>query len=198
MLDIFRVIYFNLAFLLFSDGLITDHYYCDHEHQFSIEKMEKENSARVTWTPEVKLSWDDFQATPHESNGKVAALTCSIITYKYHCEGEELIISVFAEFSKELSWVKPEAKSDYVLKHEQLHFDITELYARILEEELAMRQFVCGEENLVEEVVDDIMSQWEYFQHKYDKETFYSLDESMQLSWNSFIADRLSNYHYSK
>src|SRR5690606_40361550 len=40
-------------------------------------------------------------------------------------------------FNPHLSWVVPASRNDYLLKHEQLHFDITELHARKLRRELA-------------------------------------------------------------
>ncbi len=151
-----------------------------------------EDVNKIAWSASAPLTWADFKGKPDNTAIGIAALTCSIIEYKYHCEGDKLIYSVEAKFNKLQSWAREESKNEHILEHEQLHFDITELYARKLREKLATYSFSCGDEPIFESFVNSLMDDWSYMQHKYDAETQYSLDEVMQHAWVSFIDGHLA------
>jgi hypothetical protein len=51
------------------------------------------------------------------------------------CRETALDVRVEVEFYPNSSWVKPGRKSTELLKHEQGHFDLTELYARKAEKQ---------------------------------------------------------------
>src|SRR2546426_5352142 len=90
-------------------------------------------SAPIPWSSTRKLTWDDYQmALPDKRDHD--SLTHSEIVYKtnWQCPHRELYFTVIAFFHPEGSWVNPEAKSDDLLRHEQLHFDLAEYYARTL------------------------------------------------------------------
>ena len=83
-----------------------------------------------------------------------AATTASGISYNFSTsyENNELKVeyTVSAYFYPTRSWYKPEVCNDVTLMHEQLHFDITELYARKMSKQLAETKFT---ENVKEEVL---------------------------------------------
>ncbi len=47
-----------------------------------------------------------------------------------------------AFFDRQRSWVKNEAKLDYVLRHEQGHFDIFEVYTRKIRKALSEKKLI--------------------------------------------------------
>ena len=84
----------------------------------------------------VQLKWKDYQGIVEE-DANITALT-SIgfrMGYKGTARQDSLIVVVEAFFDKQNSWVKKDTTA-YALKHEQLHFDITELYARKLKQSI--------------------------------------------------------------
>ena len=92
----------------------------------------------IEWTESGKLEWSNFQCEPDE-NLKHIAVTSSYITISFQQVGfSEAKITVRTLFDKTESWVKHEA--DYILKHEQLHFDIKELYSRKLRKAITEAQ----------------------------------------------------------
>ncbi len=183
-----QILFLNAAVLCCWSLIPGTHAHTELEYTFN----EPASEDRIIWSASDPLTWDDFQGKPdHRAHG-IAALTYSIIEYKYHCEGDRLLYSVEAKFNKAKSWGREEAKNEHILEHEQLHFDITELYARKLRGKLAQHQFACGEESLFEDYVNSLMDDWSHMQYKYDAETQFSMDEVMQHAWVSFIDAHLA------
>ena len=153
-----------------------------------------DKSDRIYWSQHDPLTWDDFKGDPDYRNRFASAISSTGIIYKYRCEDGIITITVESMFIKSESWVKDAALTDYHLQHEQLHFDITELYARKLRKELNQRVLYCGEENKLEHLVNRKLSEWDNEQKVYDKQTHHSLDEEKQIVWNELIESELSDY----
>ena len=97
-----------------------------------------------------------------------------------------------AYFEKKESWYKQDAHTDYHLAHEQLHFDVTELYARKLRKALSEQNFRCGEEDEFENYIEQYLKNWETAQQSYDFATHHSVDKESQKDWHYKIAFELS------
>ena len=80
-------------------------------------------------------SWNDFLAPAPESN-EYAALTCSGIEIETVVEDDLYVVNQGAYFYKYKSWAKEAHLSVNIYEHELLHFQITELYARLLRKKI--------------------------------------------------------------
>lgn len=149
---------------------------------------------RLQWSKERRLEWSDFQAAPPETRYlRIAALTSSLIQYRYFCTPQDTLqITIKAVFLKDESWVRPLGKTTDCLRHEQTHFDITELYARRLKHCLAQRTYTCRDVAILEAEVKKILDEWRDTQLRFDDETHYSLHTIAQKNWESYIAECLS------
>lgn len=98
------------------------------KHKKNSFYQEQDNNI-LLWSNNKKLAWNDFQGSPDTLNIMDKAQTFAGLKIEngYWKEGVPKI-KVICFFSKSKSWVK--VKSDSNLDHEQLHFDIWELYAR--------------------------------------------------------------------
>jgi len=137
----------------------------------------------VLWNAEKPLQWADFSGTPDYGNDFVKALTASSIRYSYGCENGYINYHIESVFKKSQSWVKEEARTTYHLNHEQLHFDITELYARKLRDALDKEQFPCHRMYAFEQTIRQYLRDWRNEQTTYDKETFFSVKREQQADW---------------
>ncbi len=147
----------------------------------------------IYWDDDKKLSWRDFQGKPKASDDyRISALTSSGIVHYRGCKDGKIIFKVRAYFEKKTSWVKEEAYNDYILAHEQLHFDVTELFARKLRKSLSERPFLCGEETAFEHYIQQFIKGWEAKQHAYDFMTRNSMDKQQQKEWERKITMELS------
>ncbi|RYY68958.1 MAG: hypothetical protein EOO13_10880, partial [Chitinophagaceae bacterium] len=96
-------------------------------------------SETIYYDPSSLLSWKDFKGKVVEAS-PAAAITASGFGYKADFKSvgskSQLNVGVYCYFSKTNSWVRPGKNSDYVLNHEQHHFDISFIAATMFLEKL--------------------------------------------------------------
>ncbi len=150
----------------------------------------------VLWSKEFRLTWADFR-------GKVppaavpAATTASGISYTYtanliHHE-VHLDFEVNAYFYPKESWYKPDQCDEITLSHEQLHFDISELFARQMRNRLRDTSFSDNVKAEIRKIYKETLEELQKFQELYDWETDFSRNRAKQLEWNQKIDSLLNN-----
>jgi hypothetical protein len=152
----------------------------------------KDNPDTIYWSESDRLVWDDFEGQPRHDYKGVSALTSSGIVHYKGCKNGKINYKVRAYFEKEESWVKEEARTGHHLIHEQIHFDITELYARKLRKVLSDRSFNCNEEIAFEECVNTFVDNWHHDQQSFDLHSRHSLDKDAQKEWYYRVEMELS------
>jgi len=143
----------------------------------------------IEWGAERKLTWKDFKAHP-DKNSTNAALTSSSINIEFGYNNSGLKYNIKCRFDQSLSWGR--IKNDYILAHEQGHFDIAEIHARILNKSLKAYKFnsrTVGKD--VNRIYESIMKEHHAFQNQYDQETNYSRDPAQQNAWKIKIEETL-------
>ncbi|TBN13843.1 DUF922 domain-containing protein [Hyunsoonleella pacifica] len=156
----------------------------------------------MSWHDNYRLVWNDFKAKPKYTINAVA-ITASGITFGFSIrESDNRVISfsteVHAHFYPEQSWYKPESVNDHVLGHEQLHFDITELFARKFRKRISLLKTTNDVAKRLREIHKNINKELAAFQNKYDTETDFSRNIEIQLSWEAFIKKELKKLDYFK
>lgn len=147
----------------------------------------------VTWNENEPLQWNDFSGKADHSSS-FEAESFAEVKYSYQFNSpRDFHFNVKASFNRNTSWIKQGYKSDALLKHEQLHFDIAELYARKLK--VAFDNYTYSS-NYEEEIVQ-IFSRVKLIYHKtqqlYDEETNHSLIASVQKEWEVLVKEELDN-----
>lgn len=141
----------------------------------------------ILWNSERRLSWDDFRGEI-PLNARAAAITASGITYRFSTSGTkqnmQIKFKVDAFFYPTKSWYQPEVCDEVILSHEQLHFDISELYARKLHIRLRNESYTYSNVKAkVKTIYRDINKELNDFQNQYDNETNFSRDREQQQEW---------------
>jgi hypothetical protein len=144
-----------------------------------------------SWSDTYKLTWNDFKGVS-QNNKRAAAITASGITFGFSIKtsGSQVInftTEVYAHFYPEESWYKPELADSYILAHEQLHFDITELHARKFRQKIAQLKASNHVESDLKSLHKNSNRVLENMQVRYDKETNYSRNSEFQNKWKSYI-----------
>ncbi|WP_400078632.1 DUF922 domain-containing protein [Winogradskyella sp. R77965] len=160
------------------------------------------NEETMTWDESRKLTWEDFKADPNLQSDAVA-LTASGITFGYSVKtsGRRIIdfsTSVEAHFYPNKSWYFEEKGNDYILSHEQLHFDITELYARKFREQLKRLKVNQNLKEQMKRLHTAINEALDETQKRYDEQSSHSINTEMQKRWESFIAKELTSLEQYK
>jgi hypothetical protein len=156
----------------------------------------------IQWTQSKKLSWTDFKGAA-ESDSDAAAITASGITFSYSVSKTDNQITSFnaqaeAHFYPQSSWFIKERCNDHILAHEQLHFDITELYVRIFRYRLArleVSQNIKTELNAVHTAVNKELAD---MQHQYDAQSQNSINKEEQAKWAAYVAEKLKKFEAYK
>ncbi len=150
----------------------------------------------ISWHDALKLTWADFKGPPKAEINAVAT-TASGITFGYSLQQTNNRIvgfstEVFAHFYPQKSWYKKERATVHVLKHEQLHFDITELHARKFRkriEELKLSNSIKKDLDALHIVINKELAKC---QNTYDKETDFSRNFENQEKWRIYVKEELN------
>ncbi len=145
----------------------------------------------IKWSEGRILTYGDFQGKVPEVS-PWAALTSSNIYFTYSTSNGKLSdFSVYASFIEESSWMKIE--NEDVLSHEQLHFNITEIFARKLHERAELLRSKTGNvPKLASDLFKQINKECDILQQQYDDETSHGTNEDKQSEWTKKIAAMLS------
>jgi hypothetical protein len=100
--------------------------------------------AQLVWDKNRPLTWNDFAGPVDRSSPFSAESRCKV-TYAFAVRnsGNNYDVSFKAEslFIPQESWSRPERRSPELLRHEQLHFDISQLYTFRLLKALQSRRY---------------------------------------------------------
>lgn len=148
----------------------------------------------ILWGPEHRLSWSDFKKQP-PIDSPVAAITASGIAYRFSAmesRGKmEVDCTIDAFFYPESSWYRPETANEIILSHEQLHFDISELFARKMRTRIERYTFSSNVKAEMNRIYEQILREMRAFQKSYDDETNFSREVEKQIEWNKRISKEL-------
>jgi len=143
----------------------------------------------IEWNSDYKLKMEDFKGIPDYSlkYSAISAIEIKPVIFEvldsFHYNFEVLFI-------KNESWIKKDSKN--LLEHEQLHFDIAELFARKLRK-ITMEGVFTDDESFMS-VIDSVYCEWSSFDNIYDKSTMYSILSEEQNKWKIMIRDSLVLY----
>ncbi len=149
------------------------------------------------WSQDRPLRWVDFQA-PAPRSGDASALTAYSIFYGVRCLGSDFEFLAIAGFLPKSSWVKPmvltgpAAASDHALRHEQTHFDLTEVYTRRLRKQFVDLYEPCRRADTLDPLVQQLLRSEKAEQSRYDDETRHGLASGQQAAWDKRVADELT------
>ena len=144
----------------------------------------------IKWQENRKLTWDDFKAAPLKI-GNTAAMTTTHLGFSYNISNGKITYKIDCRFEKNKSWGL--VKNEWILKHEQGHFDIAEIFARQLNKLVNEYQFNKSSfQKDLDAIYKSVVVEKEKFQQLYDDETDYSRVKSKQEEWLKKIETELN------
>lgn len=146
----------------------------------------------LDWDANRKLTWADYKAKP-DQNSDAAASTTSILVISYNISSTGFTYKIECRFSKTRSWGLH--KTDYILSHEQGHFDIAEIFARKLHKKMSEYRFNKKTyQKDLDKIYEEVVREKEKMQNDYDKETNHSINKQKQAEWLQKIKALLEEY----
>lgn len=139
----------------------------------------------LDWSYDRPLTWEDYKGRP-DPESDAAASTTTYLAIEYNMKGSTFSYKVHSRFSCDKSWGLH--KTDYILAHEQGHFDIAEVYARILHKKMSEYRFDKRTyQKDLKKIYEEVVEAKEEMQEKYDKETNHSIYKANQADWLTLI-----------
>lgn len=143
----------------------------------------------IEWKEGEKLSWELYKGKAAEDTFGDAGTAVKIKAKPYVVRGE-IYYSVYALFNKSKSWCK--GKSEELLEHEQLHFDIAELTARKVRRAVEqMQRDDVDDLKTFNKNINKILLKSNDLDAQYDKDTFHGLIHEKQQEWEEKVAEQL-------
>jgi hypothetical protein len=145
----------------------------------------------LEWNEFYRLTWEDFQGTPEENSAGDAATSVQIKAKPYMVK-DKVRYDVSALFSKDKSWKRD--LSPQLLSHEQLHFDLGELYARkIWKLILEMTSQGVKDVKAINKAVHQLLEESNEADRQYDIETLHGALDQKQAEWSKKIKAELGS-----
>lgn len=146
----------------------------------------------LIWDDNYNLTWNDFTGHPL-SNSKFDAISICSINVHYKTFGDTLKIEIKSCFNTKKSWVKSNQKTDNLLLHEQGHFNLTEIYTRLIRKSILSTSFNRKNiEKRIAKMEDEFRMKCRKEQDLYDEETELSKNKLKQEEWSKSILKRLA------
>ncbi len=151
------------------------------------------------WSAARPLTWSDFQGPP-PAEGSEGAKTSYTLYSAWKCRGGSDVFEfrVIAGFRPRQSWVKAVVLNDStqrrtVLGHEQTHFDLAEVHARIMRRAFKDLARPCSMTDAELSALAQRLAQAEKAeQRRYDAATNHGLLAAQQAAWTLQTRRRLA------
>ncbi len=167
--------------------------------------------SRLYWSADRPITWADFWASPPlDRDPHALARIAMALEYRLSAVAERdagtgtwkarpASLTVTNSMERDRSWALPTPRTGAALGHEQRHFDLAEVYRRVLES--ALRGLVAtgrtaqeAEQNLfarAEEVFRSANDRHSQVQARYDREADHGRDAQGQAEWDRRIVSWL-------
>lgn len=171
------------VFLFFQLILFVSISYSQVKNKKNIE------SNKILWNDSIKLSWDDFKgARKFSKANSVAEIQCAIEIEDIKLVNGLPVIVIKNYFLKNESWTITNEESD--LHHEQLHFDIYELYTRMIRKIfIELNNSYITDINEYQKKYDELVQKAMQKNDEYDREVYFNLEK--QNEWKLYISSEL-------
>lgn len=160
-----------------------------------LQPPNKANSDTIYFSASQPLVWNDFKGAVQQKGMAIAETSSGFgfnASIKTINGKGTLTVNVFCYFNKSTSWVKPDKKSDYALRHEQNHFTISYIATNYFFRQLTKAKFTTLNYNsLLNEIYANSMQKLQEMQNQYDSETRNGINKEQQAKWNKKISSEL-------
>src|SRR5690606_17898498 len=116
----------------------------------------------------------------------------TVVELKYNITWEDDLPNIFVSncFNRKSSFIKERIENiEYLMRHEQLHFDIAELCTRLIRKEiLELRKSKIDSVSVYENVVVHGLAKLDSLNSLYDLETSHGISVSKQTIWQEKIS----------
>lgn len=157
----------------------------------------------IYWDEKPSLVFEDFKLSNDSSEGQYSVFGPIIamsyvdiyVDHDFRCSNmDSICVSVHALFETQRSWISPTGLDSTILVHEQGHFDICEIVARMMRKDFAECSGI--DYNFLHSDFTKITSAHYLYlaelQLQYERETVFGNDPENQAFWNKKLQNMLT------
>lgn len=145
----------------------------------------------LSWNEFYRLQWEDFQGEP-DKNSQADAATSVQIKAKPFLVKKKIHYDVVAKFNRTKSWYRDQSPS--LLAHEQLHFDIAEVYARKIRKRIEdLNRQGINNIKAYNAAIHELLLESNEVDVQYDMETLHGAMSKKQAAWSAKIKAELAS-----
>jgi hypothetical protein len=149
----------------------------------------QEPAELLEWNEHYDLVWEDFQGKVTDATFGDAGTAVQIKAKPFKV-GKEIHYDVVAYFNREKSWARDQSQA--LLAHEQLHFDIAELYARKIRKKInSLSEAGTDDVKIFNDAIKKILLESNDADEQYDRETLHGAIPKRQAEWEKKVADEM-------
>jgi hypothetical protein len=162
------------------------------------EKTKLETKNTIYYNAARKLTWNDFKGVSNQPE-PIAAITSSGFGYMcnmHTVDGKGAInVNIYCYFNKPNSWVRKGKNTAYILNHEQHHFDVTYIAAKMFIDKVKAAGLTTSNMDvMLSKIYKECCGVMNKMQNDYDAETKNGLLKNKQEEWNKFIDAQLISF----
>jgi len=148
------------------------------------------NSDELYWSNRRQLAWSDFQGKIPDNPILSAAVSVKL-KLSYEINKKSISVQLICFLAKKESWYKD--TSNYLLNHEQTHFNIGELIIRMMRKQIDSLSKAKNKLSIkeIKAVFDSYSDKLKGMQDLYDNETNHSKVFDAELRWESMVHEEL-------
>lgn len=156
------------------------------------------SAQKIEWRDNESLEWTDFKSNKNTSTKMDVAASTNCgweIEAEFSTDlSQPIDFKIVTYFHQQKSWKDNSKINEYILNHEQKHFDIAEIYARKIRKKVAEKIKNAADYHKHFKVLyAQISKDYKDFQRKYDLETKHGMNEEKQQEFNLKIAQELEH-----
>ncbi len=164
---------------------------------FSQNAFDNSNLNTIVWNHNEKLEWKDFTGilAPNLFGNALTSYKIEIVPENVLVDAEDNIqgyenLTVIAKFYKDKSWTI--SQTEDLLAHEQLHFDIAELYARRIRKKFSELKNIKEKRFSVYALAyEHLWQECRQYQKTYDSETKNGILKEENVIWINKIKQEI-------
>ena len=149
---------------------------------------------KILWDENRPLVWKDFKGPANNKSSYNAETTSGISIKAEQLSQNEIRVNIATYFDPKKSWKQKKSISDNLLRHEQNHFDISEVYSRLLIKKLSGLEMNSLKtiSNIIKKEYLQTNKEVKNISQEYDKETNHGKNKEQQEIWNNKVENLLS------
>lgn len=152
---------------------------------------------RFSWAEKQHFEWEDLVGFPDAKSLYAASINTGLSQHFNIDPNGKLVsgsLQITAYFYPKLSWCKPEQVNNGLLKHERLHFTITELHARMFRKQIVEFNFTTDSRSEIKQMYQEIEHKRQKMQVDFDNQTQHGLHTDQEFLWKEKVNLLLSKY----